>query len=169
MATAYDSHTPTLDRINAAEFTRPAELQQPGQEMTLQGAPEATQNYSNHPSLQLADARREASDLAMPADAHRGEGYVPESQEVAAYRLRVEAGEPTLFSDDVEADGQRFADETEQYLKAVAEGRDYTAPNPETANYRAGDELIEAYNAACAVIAVRKATLGTSQEYTLAA
>jgi hypothetical protein len=161
MATAYDSRTPTLDRMNTAEFSH-TPGQQTGQEMTLQGSPEVTRNFSNHPGLQIADAHREASDLAMPADAHRGEASaIPESQEVAAYRLRVEAGEPTIFT-------ERTPGSNEDYLNAVT-GPDYTAPNPETANYRAGDELIEAYNAACAIMAVRKASLGNSQEYALAA
>lgn len=172
MPTAYDSHTPTIDRPqNTGEFTS-SPVNAAGFEPIAPAQVEAPQVYSTHPGLQVEAERQAASELAMPADAHRGDvftippqdEFVPESPEVAEYRLRAEAGEPTILDDAYTAEGGRLGDEAEDYLRRIAEPEAPTAaPTPEL-RYDSNGALMEAYNTACAMVNLRRSVLPPEQQ-----
>lgn len=155
MPTAYNSHTPTLDRpLQPGDFVRYAEAQ---------NAPEAyppnmidAQDYSAQPRLHVEAAHQEATDLAQPASAYRGDMQVAPSEEVIDHQVATEAAALVGGLENMlqRESAHEQALITDTYIDRMTQG-DYTAPSPEYAN---GAQLIEAYNAACAVMDVRRAT-----------
>lgn len=153
MPTTYNSRTPALDRpYQPGEFARYAETA--GQNPTPV-APLETAPYSEHPALQVEAERTAANNLAMPAQAHRGDTFVPPSDEVLDYQVATEAasligGMENLLSHTTEPTASQLGERFDQMAN------DAMAPTPESLQYRQGDEVIEAYNSACAVMAVRR-------------
>jgi hypothetical protein len=154
MPTAYNSPTPTLDRpLQPGDFARYAETQ-----TTQEQYPAAmidAQDYSAQPAMHVEAAHLEATSLAQPASAHRGDTIQP-SEEVLNHQVATESaaligGMENMLQQEGDHTG---ALQTNNYLDRMAEG-DYTAPSPE---YASGAQLIEAYNAACAIMDVRRAT-----------
>ena len=170
MPTAYNSPTPTLDRPhNQGEFAGTS-VDAAGFESVAPAQPEAPQNYSTYPTLQVEAERQAASDLAMPADAHRGDVFVfptqpvvPESQEVAEYRLRAEAGEPTILDDSYMAEGGQIGEQAEDYLRRIAAPEAPVAPAPE-ARYDTMGALTEAYNTGTALMNIRRSVLPAERQ-----
>jgi hypothetical protein len=153
MPTTYNSRTPALDRpYQPGEFARYAETT--GQNATPVAPPEEAP-YSEHPALQVEAERAAVNSLAMPAQAHRGDTFVPPSDEVLDHHVAVEAasligGMENLLSRTTEPSASQLGERLDQMAD------DPMAPAPESLQYRQGDEVTEAYNSACAVMAVRR-------------
>lgn len=158
MPTAYNSHTSTLDRpLQPGDFARYAQAQTTGEVYTPDFID--AQEYSAQPVVHIDTVHREAADLAQPASAYNSNMYIrpsaemPASPEVVDHQVATEAA---ALVGGVENMLQQEAEPQANYLDRMTETEnDYTAPSPEYSN---GAQLLEAYNAACAIMAVRRAT-----------